>query len=145
MLYSTKQEISLTEDSGNMKKTFFILYVADQSISTNFYTRALGQEPTLNVPGMTEFSLSEDCSLGLMPETGIKQLLGDSLPDPSTGVGIPRSEIYLHLDDPAEAHKRALRAGAKELSPILKRDWGDRAAYSLDPDGYVLAFAEVIP
>ncbi|MBT3233273.1 MAG: glyoxalase [Calditrichaeota bacterium] len=127
-----------------MKKTFFILYVADQSLSTEFYTRALGQDPALNVPGMTEFSLSDHSSLGLMPVSGIKQLLGDPLPDPIDGIGIPRAELYLHVDNPTEAHQRALSAGAKELSPLLNRDWGDSVAYSLDLDGHVLAFAEPI-
>jgi len=31
-----------------------------------------------------------------------------------------------------------------ELSGVENRDWGHRAAYSLDPDGHVLAFAEQI-
>ena len=125
-----------------MKRAFFILYVKDQALSTEFYSKTLAQDPTLFVPGMTEFTLSDACSLGLMPATGIKQLLGEPLPDPSLGIGIPRAELYLHVDDPAEAHQRALSVGAKELSPLLNRDWGDRVAYSLDPDGHVLAFAE---
>ena len=35
----------------------FILYVADQTRSTQFYAAALGIAPRLNVPGMTEFTL----------------------------------------------------------------------------------------
>ncbi len=35
--------------------------------------------------------------------------------------------------------------GARELSGLEKRSWGDLAAYSLDPDGYVLAFAKIAP
>jgi hypothetical protein len=35
-----------------------------------------------------------------------------------------------------------LTAGAKELSAMAARDWGHAAAYSLDPDGHVLAFAK---
>jgi uncharacterized glyoxalase superfamily protein PhnB len=55
--------------------------------------------------------------------------------------GKPRAELYLHVADPAAFHRRALQAGALELSPPLPRDWGDVVAYSLDPDGHVLAFA----
>lgn len=127
-----------------MKKTLFILYVKDQDLSTEFYSKALGQAAVLNVPGMIEFSLSENCSLGLMPAAGIKRLLGDPLPDPLAGFGIPSAELYLHVDDPEKAHQRALDAGATELSSLQNRDWGDKVAYSLDPDGHVLAFAEPI-
>jgi uncharacterized glyoxalase superfamily protein PhnB len=49
--------------------------------------------------------------------------------------------LYLLVDSPAEHHRRALKAGAVELSPPLPRDWGDVASYCLDPDGHVLAFA----
>lgn len=123
-------------------KAHFIFYVQDQSKSTAFYAAVLGREPTLNVPGMTEFALAEQCVLGLMPETGIKRLLGNTLPDPAQAAGVPRAEIYLYVADPAIYHQRALAAGAVELSGLEPRDWGDWAAYSLDPDGHVLAFAK---
>lgn len=122
-----------------------ILYVKDQQESAVFYARVLDLEPTLNVPGMTEFQLNNSCVLGLMPEKGIKKLLGDALPDPKKGRGTPRAEVYLRVENPGPYHKRALSAGATELSPLQRRDWGDRAAYSLDPDGHVLAFAEAAP
>jgi uncharacterized protein len=118
-----------------------ILYVADQQNSTAFYEAVLDMKPTLNVPGMTEFRLSEQHILGLMPEKGIKRLLGDPLPDPAAGNGIPRAELYLRLDDPEAMFRRATQAGGQLLSPILERDWGERAGYVLDPDGHVLAFS----
>ncbi len=129
---------------SNVIKTHFIIYVKDQAWSTDFYTRVLGCPPSLNVPGMTEFSLSEYCVLGLMPEAGIQRLLGSKLPDPARGGGIPRSELYLLVNRPQDYHRRAIEAGAVELSRLEDRDWGQRAAYSLDPDGHVLAFAEPI-
>lgn len=121
--------------------THFILYVADQAVSTAFYADVLAMKPRLNVPGMTEFDLPGGAVLGLMPESGIRRLLGASLPDPAEARGTPRAELYLLVDDPASYHDRALAAGARELSPLLQRDWGHRAAYSLDVDGHVLAFA----
>lgn len=123
----------------------FVLYVASQARSAEFYSAVLGKGPRLNVPGMTEFDLGGGAVLGLMPETGIKRLLGDSLPDPAQAHGVPRAELYLLVEDAATSHTRALDAGARELSPLLPRDWGHRAAYSLDPDGHVLAFAEPLP
>ena len=118
-----------------------ILYVRDQQVATQFYSAVLVLEPKLNVPGMTEFQLSDDHVLGLMPEAGIKKLLGDSILDPALNRDVPRAELYLTVSDPAIYHKRAIKHGAKELSPLEKRNWGDLAAYSLDLDGHVLAFA----
>lgn len=124
-----------------MHTAHFILYVADQDASTEFYREVLQLAPRLHVPGMTEFELPGGAVLGLMPEAGIKRLLGDTLPDPSRAAGVPRAELYLVVDDPEAAHRRALKAGARELSAVTPRDWGHVAGYSLDADGHVLAFA----
>jgi catechol 2,3-dioxygenase-like lactoylglutathione lyase family enzyme len=77
-----------------------ILYVADQERSTSFYQALLSQEPVLNVPGMTEFQLSEQHVLGLMPERGIKRLLGDKISDPASAQGVPRAERAGYVSDP---------------------------------------------
>lgn len=122
----------------------FIFYVNDQHASTAFYRVVLTRAPRLDVPGMTEFTLEGGAVLGLMPLTGIRRLLDDALPDPALGAGIPRAELYLLVADPGADHRRALAAGGRELSPLKPRDWGHAAAYSLDPDGYVLAFAAEI-
>jgi catechol 2,3-dioxygenase-like lactoylglutathione lyase family enzyme len=121
----------------------FILYVRDQARSRSFYERVLGAAPSLDVPGMTELPIGSGAVLGLMPADGIVRLLGKEI-DPRQGGGA-RAELYLIVDDPASYHARALAAGARELSPLLERDWGHRAAYSLDPDDYVVAFASPIP
>lgn len=120
----------------------FILYVRDQERSRAFYERVLECAPRLDVPGMTEFELRDGAVLGLMPEVGIKRLLGDALPDPADAAGIPRAELYLIVDDPDACHGRALAAGATELSAPSARDWGHVAGYVLDPDGHVVAFAK---
>lgn len=126
-------------------KTHFILYVADQARSTSFYSEVLGLKPKLNVPGMTEFMLSEGCILGLMPESGIKRLLGIPLPDPALANGIPRAELYFHVDDPILHYQRAIKCGGKEVSPVDRRNWGHTAGYLMDPDGHMVVFAKVTP
>jgi len=123
----------------------FILYVEDQARSAAFYREALRQAPTLDVPGMTEFRLAEGAVLGLMPEAGIKRLLGPALADPARGRGVPRAEIYLLAGAAGTRQQNAIAAGARELSPVQPRDWGHRVGYVLDPDGHVLAFAEKSP
>ncbi|MBI3300130.1 MAG: glyoxalase [Elusimicrobia bacterium] len=122
-------------------RAHLILYVSDQRRSADFYAAVLARRPELDMPGMTEFRLGDGAVLGLMPEAGIKRLLGDALPDPAAGRGVPRAELYLITQDAASCHRRALANGARELSPMLPRDWGHHAAYSMDPDGHVLAFA----
>lgn len=125
-----------------MSKIQFILYVKDQQKSTHFYETILKQAPSLNVPGMTEFQLSETTKLGLMPEAGIKKILQQHVPDPSLGSGIPRCEIYLHVDSPTDYLTRAIKAGAIKIEDEKSRDWGDSVAYCADIDGHVLAFAK---
>lgn len=92
---------------------------------------------------MTEFDLPGGAVLGPIPEVGIRRLLGDAIPDPATAAGVPRSELYLVVDDAQHFHRRALSSGATELSPVLNRDWGQDAGYLLDPEGHVLAFAQI--
>ena len=82
-------------------KAHFVLYVSDQQRSTSFYAAVFEEPPTLNVPGMTEFRLSDSSILGLMPENGIVRLLGNTIVHPSLARGVPRSELYLVVDDAA--------------------------------------------
>ena len=125
-----------------MKEIMFILYVADQAKSANFYKHVLQIEPELDVPGMTEFILEGKTMIGLMPEEGGAKLIGDTLPHPKEGGGIPRCEIYLMLKNAQFYIDRAIVAGATLLSPLQRRNWGDTTGYVADPDGHILAFAE---
>ena len=127
-----------------INKFHFILYVEDQKRSTAFYKNVLEIESQLNVPGMTEFELNDGTILGLMPGLGIEKLLGDQIQNPDVMNGIPRAELYLLVDEPQKYFLRALQHGAKELSRLQPRDWGDEAAYCSDPDGYIVAFAKKI-
>ncbi len=120
----------------------FILYVSNQESSTEFYIKTLGIQPRLNVPGMTEFDLSDTAVLGLMPYMSISRLIGRQIMrEKEAG---PKAEIYLIVDDPNSFHRRALSAGATELSPMQLRDWGHEAGYSIDINGNIIAFAREI-
>ena len=119
-----------------------ILYVNDQQVSTDFYSKIFRQNPDLNVPGMTEFNLAENCKLGLMPNKGIAKILADKVPHPDNGNGIPRCELYFYVDDIRLEFTNAIQNGARLISPIEDRDWGDKVCYFSDLDGHVIAFAE---
>ena len=125
-----------------MQEIMLILYVSDQNASKEFYSHVLLMQPHMDVPGMSEFTLKNGVMIGLMPNDGAAKLIGNKLPHPKEGQGIPRSEIYLMLDNAQSYIDRALEVGGKLLSPIQDRSWGDTAGYVSDPDGHVLAFAE---
>lgn len=125
-----------------MQKFEFIIYVKDQNRSRDFYKTLLNMIPSLDVPGMTEFHLTENCKLGIMHESGIAKILGDKVPHPSKGKGIPRCEIYLFVDSPQLTLDKALKAGATFISNAKLRDWNHIVAYAADPDGHILAFAK---
>jgi len=123
-----------------MKEAYFLFYVSDQARSAAYYRKVFDREPILDVPGITEFRLLDDTVLAVMPVDSAKRLLGET--HFSSPGDAPRAEVYLVVDDPLAYHRRALESGGVEVSPWQQRDWGHRAAYSLDPDGHVLAFAE---
>ena len=103
---------------------YFILYVQDQRASTAFYAAVLDRAPELNLPGMTEFRLGPDVVLGLMPVSGIKRLLGDPLPDPTAGAGIPRVEIYLRVTDAARwARRNRSSRCSRRIWPARRTGW----------------------
>ena len=120
----------------------FILYVSNQEKSKTFYANLLNKQPILHVPGMTEFLLSENTKLGLMPENGIVKILGTTTPHPNLGNGIPRCELYLKVKNAQKYMERGLENGAELISPLQYRDWGDNVGYLLDLDGHVIALAE---
>ncbi|MFL5753798.1 MAG: VOC family protein [Bacteroidia bacterium] len=124
------------------KVPMLILYVSAQQRSKDFYSAILGIKPLLDVPGMTEFKLSEGLLLGLMPEKGIAKIICPVMPEPSKGSGIPRCELYLFVTEPDRTLDLAVKNGAKLISQAKPRDWGDTVAYCADPDGHILAFAK---
>ena len=119
-----------------------ILYVNDQQLSTEFYTKLFSQNPELNVPGMTEFQLAKNFKLGLMPNKGIAKILADKTPHPDKGNGIPRCELYLYVENIEWEYTNAINTGAQLISKIKDRDWGDKVCYFADPDGHIITFAE---
>ena len=125
-----------------MRRFQFILYVADQTKSTGFYRGLLGIEPSLEVPGMTEFCLMEGVVLGLMPAEGIARIITPVLPHPSLAQGVPRCELYLRVQGASDCIERGLRLGGAAIDALKDRDWGDRVGYIADLDGHVVALVE---
>jgi uncharacterized glyoxalase superfamily protein PhnB len=121
-----------------------ILYVNDQEASCRFYQNLFRQPADLHVPGMTEFNVSANCKMGLMPNKGIAKILAGQTLHPDSGNGIPRCELYLYVDNIQFEFDNAIKSGAKLISQVLDRDWGDKVCYFSDPDGHIIAFAEKV-
>lgn len=119
-----------------------ILYVNDQQESTNFYLKLFRQNPDLNVPGITEFKLAENCKLGLMPNKGIAKILSNKTPHPDIGNGIPRCELYFYVENIELEFENAINIGAKLICEIKDQNWGDKVCYFADIDGHIIAFAQ---
>ncbi|MCC6753140.1 MAG: lactoylglutathione lyase [Saprospiraceae bacterium] len=119
----------------------FILYVENRQLSSEFYSKLMERTPELDVPGMTEFRLSEGVVLGLMPNSGIARILAPVCPHPVAGTGIPRCELYFRVQDADRATGFAVSCGAALVQGAQDRDWGDRVGYVADPDGHIIALA----
>lgn len=116
--------------------TTIVLYVESQRRATDFYAQVLDREPSLDVPGMTEFDLG-GATLGLMPVADLPELL----PGVTAGRG-PRCELSLRRADAGTVLRRIEVAGGRLLSPLSERTWGEHVGYALDLDGHVLAVAQ---
>jgi uncharacterized glyoxalase superfamily protein PhnB len=127
-----------------MDEAYFIFYVEAQRRSATYYAQVLGREPILDVPGITEFRLRDGTILGVMPVESAARLIGEGHFSEAGTQRAPKAELYLVVEDPHTYHARALDCGGTELSPMQHRTWGHRAAYSMDQDGNVLAFAEKV-
>lgn len=125
-----------------MKAFQFIIYVKDQNLSTQFYRSLLNLEPTLNVPGMTEFKLGKNFKFGIMPENGIAKIIEEKTQHPANGNSIPRCELYFEMEDLQPYYHRAIELGAVLVSDTAYRDWGHKVCYFSDPDGHIIGFAE---
>jgi predicted enzyme related to lactoylglutathione lyase len=119
-----------------------ILFIRDLGRSTAFYDEVFGWSKTVDVPVYVEYEVGEGARVGLMPHRHARKWLGPELGDRPYVDGSARAELYIRQEDVSGVLLRLEAAGCLCLSPMAERDWGDRAAYFRDPDGYVLAIAE---
>jgi len=117
-----------------------ILAVDDLPRAVAFYEAAFGWPRIVNVPVYSEFALPDGMRFGVYQRDGFGRNTGQ-VPARLAPKEIAGTELYLYPDDVHEAVRRLLAAGARELSELAPRDWGDEAAYFADPDGNVITVA----
>jgi len=121
-----------------------ILAVADLPRALAFYRTAFGWRQTVDVPVYAEFEVPGGMRLGLYRREAFAANTG-RVPFRVPSGELAPTELYFHPEDLPAAIARAAAAGAKALSPLARRDWGDEAAYFADPDGNVLVLARPLP
>jgi predicted enzyme related to lactoylglutathione lyase len=120
-----------------------ILAVKDLPKAVKFYAQAFGWTQTVDVPVYAEFELPGGQRVGLYERESFGLNTGQ---DP---FAIPKgaltgTELYFYSDDLERDIERMIEAGARQLSELKARDWGDEAAYFADADGNVIVIAKRI-
>jgi predicted enzyme related to lactoylglutathione lyase len=112
-------------------RVFRIAIPASQiDASRAFYEQLFGIEVDETVPSRLYFHCG-DVILALIDWT-LEH--GDLQPTPDN--------VYLATDELDAVYERAVAAGARIVSPIEPRAWGERSFYCLDPDGNQLCFVD---
>lgn len=117
-----------------------IFAVRDLPKAVMFYLQAFGWKQTVDVPVYAEFEMPGGQRLGLYQKEGFARNTGQD-PICAADGELTGSEIYFHVDDIKAAIARLTEAGARQLSGLSPRDWGDEAVYFADPDGNVIVLA----
>ena len=131
-------------DSAAPDHPLTILAVADLARSVAFYREAFGWPARVEVPVYVELALPDGRGLGLYAREGFAINTGQAPAAIAPGA-ITGTEIYLRTSDIVTAIARIQGAGARALSPLAPRPWGDDAAYFADPDGNVVVLATPSP
>lgn len=126
--------------SADIRLVLIILAVRDLPRAVTFYREAFGWPLIVDVPVYAEFALPNNQLLGLYKREGFGLNVGQ-LPIEVPEDQLASVEVYFSVDDLPTAMTRLEVAGARTLSPLTVRDWGDEAAYFADPDGNVLVVA----
>jgi len=120
-----------------------IVAVCDLPRSVSFYRAAFGWEQTVDESVYAEFKISTEQRFGLYRREGFGRCTG-KMPAVVPEGELAGTELYFVSDELEGAIVRLETAGARRLSPLQARGWGDEAAYFADPDGNVLVLARTM-
>ncbi len=117
-----------------------VFAVQDLASSKKFYQDVFGWSINLEVPVLVSFKMSNNHELMLYDKDSFARNTGQ-MPVLVPENCISSTELYFHVDDLEGIIKKLEKAGARMLSELAPRDWGDDVAYYADLDGNVLAVA----
>jgi predicted enzyme related to lactoylglutathione lyase len=117
-----------------------ILAVPDLAAAVAFYRRAFDWPALVEAPVYVEFGVPGGMRLGLYERSGFGRNTGQEPAQIPPGA-LASTELYLYPDDLDSTLAALEAAGARRLSALAARDWGEEVAYYADPVGNVLALA----
>lgn len=120
-----------------------ILAVSDLKRSVAFWRAAFGWRPRVEVPVYVELVMPGG-TLGLYQREAFTRNTGEGAAGPPVA-GTTSTELYVRVVEPLATAARLEAAGARCLSPLALRPWGEEAAYYADPDGNVVVVGRALP
>lgn len=123
----------------SVRHVLTILAVSDLRRAVSFYDAAFGWPKQVDTEVYVELDAGGQ-RFGLYQRDGFARNVG-RLPERAPPEAITATEIYLYASDLEATLARLVSAGARPLSPLARRAWGDDVAYFADPDGNVVALA----
>lgn len=104
---------------------------SDIERSRKFYEKVLALDADDTVPSRLYFHCGE-----------VILALIDWRVEPNGPFRATPDDMYVATDAVDSVHERAVAAGARDVSSIETRPWGERSFYCLDPDGNRLCFVD---
>jgi uncharacterized protein len=129
--------------SSGIQLVLIILAVHDLPRAVKFYREAFGWPQIEDAQVYAEFALPNNQRLGLYQHEGFGLNTGQ-VPATVPNGELAGTEIYFYADDLHAVIRQLEATGARKLSALAVRDWGDEAAYFADPDGNVLVVARPV-
>ncbi len=126
--------------SNEVMHILTILAVSDLTVSKRFYDTAFNWTKEVETPVYIEYILPGGMRLGLYQRDGFIKNTIIEAQKPIDG-STTSTELYFYCNNILESIDLIEEAGAKLLSPLEQRDWGDEAAYFSDPDNNVIVLA----
>ena len=117
-----------------------ILAVEDLGRAAGFYCSVFAWPVEVEAPVYVEFALPGGMRLGFYDRRAFAANTKQT-PHPRPAAALASTELYLYPLDLEAVAARLHDAGARCLSPLAPRDWGEEAVYFADPDGNVLVLA----
>lgn len=124
---------------------YTIIYVPDVSASLDFFTRAFGIERRfLHESGMYGELETGDTALAFAAHAMGEMNYSTGHVEAHSSVKPLGMEIALVTPDVPRAHKRAVEAGAVELTAPSRKPWGQTVSYVRCPDGSMVELCSPI-
>lgn len=114
-----------------------VVATLDVTRAREFYSAAFGWPVRATAKGYVEFGLPGNRRVAFVHRDEVVHHSGRlAATDPEGDLG--GVQLYLSCADLPRAVARLAAAGAKRLSPLMQRPWGDEATCFADPEGNVL-------